>query len=172
MREAGLIFSGEYVHQLDEKVRFKLPKRMEEIFTDELGIKCVLMRMPERCVAIYPQKFWQKEFGKYLESVKAKMPGNAKYRTFTRMIASNSFETKIGAQGRVALTDVHKEFLGIEAGGNVVIVGAGERIEIWSEDEWRQQQGKELEGFYDLLEDVSKSMEESGESGVESGEEE
>lgn len=159
MAGAPLIFSGEFTHQLDEKVRFKLPKKMEELFTDELGLKCYLMKMPERCLALYPHIFWNEEFGRYLDFVKSKMPGNAKYRAYTRLIASNSYETKIGAQGRVALTDSHKEYIGVEGGGNVVVVGAGERIEIWSEEAWEQQQGEDMAQFHNLLEDVAAEME-------------
>jgi len=159
---ADLIFSGEFVHQLDEKVRFKLPKRMEELFSDELGARCYIMKMPEQCLAIYPHRFWNKEFGKYLEFAKSKMPGNARYRAYTRLIASNSFETKIGAQGRVALTETHKEYLGVEGGQNLVVVGAGERIELWSEAAWKKQQEQDMGSFHDLLESVAAEMESTG----------
>lgn len=164
MREADLAFSGEYLHQLDEKVRFKLPKRMEEIFREELGVKCVLMKMPEPCVAIYPREFWNQQFGSYLESVDARMPGNARHRAFTRMISSNSFESKVGAQGRVALTDNQKKYIGVDAGDNLVIVGAGERIELWSEQNWSSQQEKDMAAYHSLVEEVSAEMKERKQS--------
>jgi MraZ protein len=158
MMETGLIFSGEYVHQLDEKGRFKLPKRMEEIFTEDMGTKCVLMKMPEKCLALYPYKFWYEEYGKYLSSVRAKMPGRERHRRFTRMISSSSLETKVGAQGRVALTENQAEYMGVRAGENLVVVGAGERIELWSEEAWKRQQAEDMADFGSLIEDVSEEM--------------
>ena len=158
MASSDLIFKGEFVHQVDEKVRFKLPVKMQDAFENELGLMCVMMKMPEGCLALYPAERWQKEYGKYLSGSGGKVAVNADYRKLSRQIGSRSTDVKIGVQGRVPIPEGFREFIDAEAGKNVVITGAGERIEIWSESRW-QAEGEDDDGdFSDLLEKASNQV--------------
>lgn len=154
---ADLIFKGEFTHQLDEKYRFKLPVKMQEAF-EEFGVKAVFMKMPEKCLALFPQKAWEQEFGKYLSGSNASLPGNADYRELSRLIASRSTDAKIGVQGRVAIPEGYREYIGIQTSENIVITGAGDRLEIWSEEEWKQKSQGSEEILYELLEKASERI--------------
>ena len=148
------IFKGEFVHQLDEKLRFKLPVKMEEVF-EEIGLHCVLMKMPERCLALYSVPVWESEYSQFLIGTADGKPGNAESRALSRLLASRSVNMKIGVQGRVAIPDGYKEYIGVGKKDNVVIVGAGDRIEIWSEKEWAEVAKASDDQFFKLLEEAS-----------------
>jgi MraZ protein len=158
LTSSDLIFKGEFVHQVDEKVRFKLPVKMQEVFENELGLMCVLMKMPEGCLALYPAERWQAEYGKYLSGADGKTPVNADYRKLSRYIGSRSTDLKIGVQGRVAIPEGFREYIEAEAGKNVVITGAGERLEIWNESRWQEQRDGDDGEFFDLLEKASEQV--------------
>lgn len=149
------MFTGEFVHQLDEKARFKLPAKLATAFELELGKQCVMMKMPEQCLAIYPAKVWQAEFERILSASGPAMPGTADYRALTRILGANSMETIVGAQGRVAVPDLFRAYLGVEPGENLVIVGAGKRIELWAETAWRQRQASDMENYAEIIERLS-----------------
>lgn len=151
----GLMFTGEFVHQLDEKARFKLPAKLANLFELELGRQCVMMKMPEQCLAIYPARVWQVEFQRILSASGPAMPGSADYRALTRILGANSMEVIIGAQGRVAVPDVFRSYLGVEPGENVVVVGAGVRIELWAESAWRQKQASDMANYAGIIERLS-----------------
>jgi MraZ protein len=154
MAHSDLIFKGEFIHQLDEKVRFKLPVKMEEVF-EEIGLHCVLMKMPEKCLALYSASVWQQEYGQFLSGSGKGMPGNSDYRSLSRLLASRCVNLKIGVQGRVALPESFQSYLGIEKKENIVIVGAGDRIEIWSEGKWAEAAEGADQQFFELLEEAS-----------------
>jgi MraZ protein len=154
----GFMFNGEYIHQLDEKARFKLPKKLQDTFLNELGVQCVLMKMPESCLAIYPAKFWKEEFQAILSNAGPSMPGTSDYRALTRIIGSSSLEINIGAQGRVALPDAFRKYIGVEAGENVVVVGAGTRVEIWSESLWSEVNEAEMASYNDIVERIATAQ--------------
>lgn len=157
MLDSGFIFNGEFIHQLDEKARFKLPKKLQDTFLNELGVQCVLMKMPERCLALFPAKFWKEEFQAILSQAGPSMPGTADYRALTRIIGSSSQEMNIGAQGRIALPDAFRKYIGVEAGENVVVAGAGRRIEIWSESLWEQVNEEEMANYNEIVERIANS---------------
>ena len=158
MLQPEFMFNGEFVHQLDEKARFKLPKKLQDTFLNELGVQCVLMKMPEKCLAIYPAKFWKDEFQAILSNAGPSMPGTADYRALTRIIGSSSLEINIGAQGRVALPDAFRKYLGVEAGENVVVVGAGKRVEIWSEPLWQEINEVEMASYNEIVERIAAAQ--------------
>lgn len=158
MLEPEFIFNGEFIHQLDEKARFKLPKKLQDTFLNELGVQCVLMKMPEKCLALFPAKFWKEEFQAILSNAGPSMPGTADYRALTRIIGSSSLEMNIGAQGRIALPDAFRKYIGVEAGENVVVAGAGKRIEIWSESLWEKINEVQMDSYNEIVERIAAAQ--------------
>jgi DNA-binding transcriptional regulator/RsmH inhibitor MraZ len=64
------------------------------------------------------------------------------------LILGSLKETRLDAQGRVTLTQKLKE-LG-EIGNDIVIVGNGEKMDIWNTESWKRQQNSlEETGPYD-----------------------
>jgi MraZ protein len=119
-------FSGEYECKIDAKGRIVLPAKLKaklpEVNTTELIIK----RGFEPCLVIYPQLEWMKVFNK----VSGLSEFNQEYRTFQRSFLRGATEVDMDSNGRILLPKTMTKFAEIEE--EVIVVGAGNRIEIWN----------------------------------------
>lgn len=115
---------GEYRHTLDAKNRTFLPAKLREV----LGERIVIAQGVDKCLTVYPMESWEK-----FEAKVAELPP-IKARQVRRWIYGFSQDTTIDSQGRVLIPNAYKEYAGLEK--NLVSLGVGDHIEIWSEDEF------------------------------------
>ena len=120
------MFMGEYHHSIDDKGRLIIPSK----FRTELGDKFVITRGIENCLFAYPIERWETIVHK-LES----LPFTKKdARNFTRFFLSGATVAEFDKQGRINITSPLIEYAGIKK--ECVIIGTGDRLEIWAKDAW------------------------------------
>jgi len=118
---------GEYLHTLDDKKRLSLPSK----FRKELGAKVVMTHGLDHCLFVYSQKEWQK----FSEKLGTLSMGQKDSRGFTRFILGSAVESEFDTAGRVLIPDFLKEFAKLSS--KIVVAGIGNRVELWSEKEWK-----------------------------------
>ncbi len=124
------MFMGEYNHSLDAKGRLIIPVK----FRESLGEKFVVTRSLDACLCIYDMEAWE-AFAKKL----TELPYNAKeQRELVRFFLSGAAEVELDKQGRILVPNNLRAAAGIEK--DVVLVGVGGRIEIWSSKAWEETQ--------------------------------
>ncbi|MDR2889747.1 MAG: division/cell wall cluster transcriptional repressor MraZ [Lachnospiraceae bacterium] len=120
------MFMGEYNHTADIKGRLIVPSR----FRDSLGDEFVVTKGLDGCLFVYDNNEWI--------NFEAKLKGlpltSKDARSFVRFFLAGAANVEVDKQGRILLPNVLREFAGIEK--DVVLVGVGSRIEIWSKDRW------------------------------------
>ena len=121
-----VVFQGEFDHSVDDKGRVIIPTR----FRSSLGERFYMTKGIDGCIFVYTDAAY-----KDLSDTLAKQPaldGHAMrlQRFFT------STEVSADGQGRVAIPIKLREYAKIGEQGDVVIIGTGVRIEIWSADSW------------------------------------
>lgn len=120
------MFMGEYHHTIDDKGRLIIPSK----FRTELGDKFVITRGIENCLFAYPIERWEQIVHK-LES----LPFTKKdARNFTRFFMSGATVAEFDKQGRINITSPLIAYAGIKK--DCVIIGTGDRLEIWANDAW------------------------------------
>ena len=119
---------GEFKHNLDSKNRVTVPAKLRM----ELGEKPVLTRGLDHCLFIYTNRDWQL----FMEKLNKLPLGQAKARNFKRFILSGASEFDIDEMGRVLIPEPLKKYSGLKK--EVVIIGVGDRIELWNEDIWNK----------------------------------
>lgn len=135
---------GEYHHSIDEKKRIIIPSR----FREELKDTFVITRGIENCLFIYSLEEWKKITDK-LET----LPFTKKdARQFIRFFLSGATEAKFDKQGRIVITTPLLEYAKIEK--DCVIIGAGERLEIWSENAWNNFFNEASTNMSDIAENL------------------
>ncbi len=121
-------FTGEFRHSLDERGRLAIPAR----FRPRLAAGATLAKWLDRCVALFPPDEWEQ-----LSAKVAALPvTNPDGRAFSRFMFSGAAETELDRQGRVLVPGYLREYAGIAPGGEVVVVGAHSRVELWAPDAW------------------------------------
>jgi MraZ protein len=124
-----MMFLGSYEYRIDAKGRVPLPPK----FREKLKQGLVLTHGLERCITVYPFSEWMG----IAESSATLPPARSKERRMNRFIFATAFSMELDAQGRVALPIPLRQYA--EIGENVVIVGANNYAEIWSEKNWKAE---------------------------------
>jgi len=85
---------------------------------------------PDRCVRAYPTGGFESQAAEYLSQSITTRTG----RVLRRGFFSGAYDSEMDRQGRVLIPPVLRQWAGLD--GQVVVVGTGEGIEIWSASEF------------------------------------
>lgn len=122
------MFRGGFAHNLDDKGRVIVPQK----FRLNLGERFVITKGLDRCLWV----FTEEEFRKLDERLKAQPILDPNAVRLQRFFSAEAADSTADSQGRVALPANLREYASIEK--EAVIVGAGNRLEIWSKPRWEQ----------------------------------
>lgn len=140
------MFMSQYNHTVDAKGRLIVPSK----FRDQLGDEFVVTKGMDGCLFVYANEDW-----KAFEEKLAMLPmTNKEARMFTRFFLAGAATLEVDKQGRILLPANLREFASLEK--DVVLVGVGTRIEIWSKENWENMDADQD------MESVAASMETFG----------
>lgn len=138
------MFIGEYKHTLDDKGRIAIPAKLRYSKVNEEEF-WVTTKGFDHCLFVYPKNEW----GVIVNALNERLTLTKKDdRSFLRMFVSPANEQAVDKQGRIALPLSLREYAGVQK--DVVVLGAINRIEIWSEENWNKYR-EENEKSFDLL---------------------
>jgi MraZ protein len=124
---------GEFRHTLDDRSRVAVPVR----FRTRLAQGATLARWLDHCLGLFPHDEW--------EELAAKLRGlpvtNPNAREFARFMSSGAVEVELDKQGRILVPGYLREYAGLSE-GEVVVVGALNRLEIWAPAAWLPYRSK------------------------------
>jgi MraZ protein len=150
-------FYKEYFVKLDDRNRVKLPTVFNEILANHFGKEIVLMRMPEKCIAIYPSSTFEKEYSEFLAKIKNKLPGSGDYRALSRLSGSGRSMVIIDKQGRVPLSEGYRTYLEVKDSDELAVIGAEDRIELWKKENWLEYLNTKMASYDSLVQEIVKS---------------
>ncbi|MCR4593727.1 MAG: division/cell wall cluster transcriptional repressor MraZ [Clostridiales bacterium] len=117
-------FFKEFHNKLDAKNRVFIPARYRDQLS-EGNEEFIIFKGPEKCLYVYDRE----TFEMISEQFK-----NSKDRVAQRSFFSQAVDVQPDKQGRVTLSVDQLEHAGIDK--ELVIVGAGQRFEIWAAEEY------------------------------------
>lgn len=138
------LLSGEYDCKLDPKGRLVLPAKVKANLPESSGNQLVLVRGFEPCLVLYPRSAWQVIH----EKVMALDEFNEEYRQFQRNFFRGMTEVEFDNIGRFGLPGSMRRYAGIEK--EAIIVGLGNRCEIWEPDRYDEYLIKDQQSFSKL----------------------
>jgi MraZ protein len=134
------MFRGSNSATLDGKGRMALPTRTRETLSGLSENKVVVtIDMREPCLLLYPLSDWEVVQGK-LESLSNINP---QARLLQRLLIGHATDLQLDGAGRLLLSSMLRDFAQLEK--KLVLVGQGNKIEIWSEQNWHQRMGEWVE---------------------------
>ncbi len=144
--EAKQVFMGEFHHNIDEKGRIIIPAR----FREGLGDAFVVTKGLDQCLFVYPRHEWD-----VLTEKLRQLPfTRSETRAFTRFFFSGAAETGCDSQGRTVIPPNLREYA--ELLKEAVIIGVGNRIEIWSQPSWNDMRSDAEENYEELAEKLNE----------------
>ena len=135
------MFVGEYLHSVDTKGRIALPAR----FRARIERGAVLTRGIEPCLYVFPIATWEQKGNELAE---ANIDPRQR-RIIERRFFGMAFECELDGQGRIVIPAKFRQYAGLN--GEATVVGARDRIEIWSTERWEayaaEMQEEDLTGL-------------------------
>ena len=119
------MFMGEYHHTMDDKGRLTIPSKIRY----ELGESFVVTRGLDGCLFVYKKETWSNIVSKYQE-----LPNVKDARAFMRFFLSGANEIEFDKQGRINISSPLIKYADLKK--DCIIIGVGDRLEIWSSDRW------------------------------------
>ncbi|GAH29730.1 unnamed protein product [marine sediment metagenome] len=141
------MFMGEYHHSIDDKNRLIIPSSLRQQTKDNKD-EFVITRGLEQSLFLYPSLEWQ-SLGERLKNLSTTKSNS---RAFVRLLFSGAHPVQPDTQGRITLPQGLKDFAQIEE--KIVIIGAFNKIEIWSEERWEKYYKQQRSIFEELSENI------------------
>jgi MraZ protein len=122
-----------------------VPARFRAAFSD--GV--VLAKDAETCVAAWTPSVHESIIERSLAGLN---PLSRQHKKLSRFYQGNSFEAELDSAGRVTLPSPLLEHAGISK--DVVVVGVGDHIELWSHERWQAEQQELDRSIGEVTEDL------------------
>jgi MraZ protein len=138
-------FHGCSRHSLDDKARLILPKRFVERVA-AVDQQFTMTAGPDGCLMLLDRVSWEAMAKRFAQAPM----GNLQVRTTRRLFLGHAEEIAPDKAGRIVLPDALRRYAKIEPGAEVVLVGAGDWIEVWSAKRWDElMDGSQPELLFD-----------------------
>jgi len=124
------MFRGVSQLSLDAKGRIAIPARYRELLSERCESRMVVTVDRDGCLLLYPAPEWER----IEQSLMSRPNMNPRVRKLQRLLVGHATECDLDGQGRLLLPPPLREFAGLEK--RVMLVGQGNKFEIWDEDAW------------------------------------
>jgi MraZ protein len=150
---------GEFQRMLDERFRLSLPAELLE----QLGEmkSCILAKERPGCLSLWNTEAWQGRLDAGLELLRSKMRAGKlegrldQVQMLGRLLSSRHRTVELADRGRLLVPEGFREFLKVEAGGEVMVVGAGVCVEVWNPRAWLEYLELRMPKFGRLFDQLS-----------------
>jgi MraZ protein len=125
---------------MDAKGRLAIPARQREPLLEQCGGEIVVtIDTQSPCLTIYPLPAWE-DIEKKLQSLPSLNPH---VKRFQRLTLGYATDIQLDANGRMLLPPSLREYAKMEK--KLVLVGQGNKLELWSEEQWIEERDRALE---------------------------
>ena len=135
---------GEFHHNLDEKSRLIIPSK----FRNELGEKAIITKGLDKCLFVYSESEWNK----LVQKVSNLQFTKKNVRAFERSFIGGASLIQFDKQGRINITSPLVHYANITK--ECVIIGVGERLEIWSLEDYNKYMKENEDNLSEMAEDI------------------
>jgi MraZ protein len=128
------MFRGVQHINLDAKGRMAVPSRQRELLSVlSEGHIVLTVDTQTACLALYPLPEWER-IERDVQSLPALNPA---VKRFQRLVLGYASDLQLDGNGRVLVPPALREYAQLEK--RAVLVGQGNKLELWSEDLWQQE---------------------------------
>ncbi len=138
------VFRGVTHLALDAKGRLAIPAKHRALLVGGSVAEpapdgtLLLTADPSRCLLLYPPAQW--------EPIQSRLMGlssfNAMTRSLQRLLVGHAEDVEIDGAGRILVPPSLRQYAGLEH--RVVLVGQGNRYEIWDEARWQEETARAI----------------------------
>ena len=152
---------GEFRRSLDDRFRVSIPAELADSLQDADESKYILAKERPGAVSVWHSEDWGERLENDVQLIRSKIQAGrlkdrmADVQLLGRLLSTRHKEVQIAGRGRLSIPEGFREFLGIEPGGEAVIIGAAVCIEIWRPDAWIAYLSEQIPQFGKIVEELA-----------------
>ncbi|MEK7303841.1 MAG: division/cell wall cluster transcriptional repressor MraZ, partial [Pseudomonadota bacterium] len=132
------MFRGVNAINLDNKGRLAIPTRYRDELVRLAKGQMVITVDRDHSLLLYPLPEWEE-----IERKLVKLPSfNVQARRLQRLLIGHATEVELDGNGRILLPPLLREFASLDKA--VVMIGQGNKFEIWDEAKWNARRAEWL----------------------------
>lgn len=146
------MFRGVTHLALDNKGRLAIPAKHRDALQSQASPGLVLTADPSHCLLLYPLAEWEP----IQQRLMALSSFNERTRGLQRLLVGHADDVELDGAGRILVPPALRQFAALDK--RVVLVGQGNKFELWDETLWLEQTARavtfpaeglppELDGF-------------------------
>jgi MraZ protein len=159
MAAAVDLLIGEFVRTLDERFRLAIPPELLEPLL-AAGPKLVLAKERAGCLSLWSAAAWKPRLDAAVDVIRTKLAEGllttrvGQVQDLGRLLSTRQQTIALAGRGRLVLPEGFREFLGVEPGGDVMVVGAAVCVELWQPAAWTAFVTAEMPGFRQRIDEL------------------
>ena len=160
MASAADLLIGEFVRTLDERFRLAVPPELlDPLLAD--GPRLVLAKERAGCLSLWSAATWKPRLDAAVDVIRSKMQAGllgqrvGQLQDIGRLLSTRQKTISLAGRGRLVLPEGFREFLGVEPGGDVMVVGAAVCVEVWQPAACTAFVTAEMPGFRQRIDDLT-----------------
>jgi len=150
---------GEWARSLDERFRLSLPAEIVELLalgenSEKKSVcECVLAKERPGCVSLWNPTGVRLVASKIQSGrLSARV---SQVQMLGRLLSTRHRTVPIAGRGRIAIPESFRDFLEVEPGGDLMVVGAAVCLEIWHPRRWSEHIGEHMPEFRELFDQLA-----------------
>jgi MraZ protein len=151
---------GEFRRTLDERYRLTIPSEMGDAVAVD-SPDCFLAKERPGCLSLWGAGLWKARLDEGVTLVEQKMRAGklegriAEVQRLGRLLSTRHTPVQLAGRGRLLIPEGFREFLAVEPGGEVMVVGAAVCVEIWRPDAWIKYLERGIPKFRRLFDELT-----------------
>ena len=160
MAAAVDLLIGEFVRTLDERFRLAIPLELLEPLL-AAGPKLVLAKERAGCLSLWSASLWKPRLDAAVDVVRSKLEAGllaqrlGQVQELGRLLSTRQQTVSLAGRARLVLPEGFREFLAVEPGGSLRVVGAAVCVELWQPAAWNAYVSSEMPGFRQRIDDLT-----------------
>ena len=160
MAAAVDLLIGEFVRTLDERFRLAIPPELLEPLL-AAGPKLVLAKERAGCLSLWSASLWKPRLDAAMDVVRSKLEAGllaqrlGQVQELGRLLSTRQQTVSLAGRARLVLPEGFREFLAVEPGGSLMVVGAAVCVELWQPAAWNAYVSSEMPGFRQRIDDLT-----------------
>ncbi len=154
------LISGEVRRTVDERFRLTLPPEFAERIADEQG-QVIVAKERYGCLSLWRAVDWQQRLDDGISLIQEKIrTGRMEQRweevqRLGRLLSTRSTTVKLANRSRLLIPEGFREFLDVDRGQDVMVIGAAICVEVWNPAAWLDQLREDMPQFGTWFKELS-----------------
>jgi len=154
------LLQGEFRRLMDDRYRLSIPSTLADPLTTT-GPDCIAVKERPGAISLWSAGSWETRLEAGLQVVREKIQAGRlegridQVQQLGRLLSTRQRQVQLGGRGRLLIPEGFREFLGVEPGGEVIVIGAAVCVELWEPTAWLDCLQIQIPQFRELFEDLS-----------------